>query len=146
MCALLAVCGLFDWLTLVFLASPACNEGCSLQYAGYVAVVSGVVFWITAVLCWRVGQEGRATVYIPLVYDIIVNEYVQSDGTKVSEKITIKPNRTRVVERTTVKTKEESKQPGKSLGAGVVVDSVESEERKEQAGEEMETDTAERSI
>ena len=140
MCALLALCGLFDLLTLVFLASPACNEGCSLQYAGYVAIVSGVVFWITAVLCWKVGEKGVATTYIPLVYDIKVNEYVQSDGTKVSEKITIRPNRTRVVERTTMKTKEESKQPGKSLGAGVVVNSVESEEHKEQADEEMETE------
>jgi hypothetical protein len=141
-CALLAVCGLFDFLTLVFLASPACDNGCTLQYAGYLAIVSGIVFWINAVLCWRVGQEGLAMVYIPLVYDIAINEYVQSDGTKVSEKITIRPNRTRVVERTTVKTKKESKQsPGKSLGAGVVVKSVEAEEPVRDGGPEMEPET-----
>jgi len=61
MCALLAVCGLFDLLTLVFLAWPACKEGCSLRYAGYVAVLSSFVFWITAVLC------SLSTCTVPLV-------------------------------------------------------------------------------
>lgn len=141
LCGVLALCGLFDFLTLVFLLSNACDEACTLKYAGYLAIASGVVFWITGVLCWRVGQEGLATIYIPLVYDIGINEYVQSDGTKVSEKITIRPNRTRVVERSTVKTKEESKLLGKSLGAGMVVKSVEQEEPVKDGDAEMEPDT-----
>jgi hypothetical protein len=45
--------------------------------------------------------DDTANAYKPVVFDIVVTEYMQPDGTILTEKVTTRSNGTRVVERTT---------------------------------------------
>lgn len=98
---LFLVCGVCEFLTLIFRASDVCSEnGCTLGYAAYCAIIAGITWFVTAGLCWKTALVDKANVYVPVSYNIRVTEYAQPDGTILTEKVTTRSNGTSVVERT----------------------------------------------
>lgn len=128
---LFTLCGLFQFLTLLFLASPVCDNGCTLGYAAYCAIGAAILWLITAAFSWKTAADDEANAYVPVSYDIRITEYAQPDGTVLTEKITTRSNGTSVIERTTfVKRKhamEEESANAQSIQSGVLA-SVASEE------------------
>lgn len=125
MTGILAVCGLFCFLSLIFFASDVCAEGCEFGQTAAFAIVSGVLWWIASFFCFItppfdknqprartcccpevVGDTGAyedaykavPTDEEPERTEISITETVQSDGSIVIEKMTTYPNGKKAVE------------------------------------------------
>lgn len=98
--ALFALCGSLEVLTLLFFVSNACNNGCTMGYAAYCAIAAGIMWFVTAGLCWKTAAVDEANPYTPVAFDIVITEYAQADGTVLTEKMTTRSNGTSVIERT----------------------------------------------
>jgi hypothetical protein len=94
------LCGVLELLTLLFFASDACNNGCTIGYAAYCAIFAGIMWFVTAGLCWKTAAVDAANAYTPVAFDIVITEYAQADGTVLTEKVTTRSNGTSVIERT----------------------------------------------
>jgi len=100
---LFALCGILKFVTLSFLASDVCPAGgCALGYAAYCAIAAGILWFVTAGLCWKTASEDMANAYTPVSFDIVITEYAQPDGTVMTEKVTTRSNGTSIIERTTI--------------------------------------------
>lgn len=124
---LFAMCGLFLLLTLLFLASDVCDEGCTIGKAAVCAII-GVFVWMAAVIsAWTTKHydesipkatccccptpivDGQPAVYhvVPgeetddaVTTEIVVIETKQEDGSVVIEQVTTYPNGKKAIERT----------------------------------------------
>jgi len=132
MAGIMALCGLFEFLTMVFFASQVCEYGCVWGQSASYAIVAGVLFWIASFFCFIMGpfdksQPRARTCCLPEVIedtgadpsaykavpmseepertDISVTETVQSDGSVVVEKVTTYPNGAKSLEVTTTTTR-----------------------------------------
>jgi hypothetical protein len=100
---LFALCGVLELLTLMFFAAPLCKEnGCSMGYAAYCAIFAGILWLVTAGLCWKTASEDAANAYTPVSFDVEITEYTQPDGSVFTEKVTTRSNGTSIIERTTL--------------------------------------------
>ena len=125
--AIFALCGVLEFMTLAFLASDVCNEeGCVLVSAAYIAIAAGILWFITAGLCWKTASLDLANAYTPVSYDICITEYTESDGTVITEKVTTRSNGTRVIERTAlIKRKEEKESEyAKHVESGIIATKI----------------------
>lgn len=99
---LFILCGILELCTLVFTLSSVCTDsGCSFGYAATCAIMAGIMWFTTAGLCCKTGVDDTANAYRPVIFDVLVTEYSQPDGTVLTEKVTTRSNGTSVVERTT---------------------------------------------
>lgn len=53
MTGLLAACGLFEFLTMVFFASDVCQYGCTFGQSAAFAIVAGILWWMAAFFCFQ---------------------------------------------------------------------------------------------
>ena len=53
-----------------------------------------IMRFVTAGLCCKTGVDDTANAYKPVVFDIVVTEYMQPDGTILIEKVTTRSNGT----------------------------------------------------
>lgn len=104
---LFILCGILMFLTLVFTLSDVCTKaGCTLGHSAFIAILAGILWFITAGFCCKVALDDKANAYVPVSFDIDITEYIQPDGTILTEKVTTRSNGTCVVERTTLKRKQ----------------------------------------
>lgn len=123
---LFALCGVLEFLTLMFFASDVCKNGCTMGYAAYCAIIAGILWFVTAGFCWKTASKDAANAYTPVSFDIEITEYTHPDGTLFTEKVTTRSNGTSIIERTTLikRAQGEKENATESAHAGVVAHSA----------------------